>query len=215
MTPEEDEYLTISAKLATHSKHFSLKNHNLPQPQFNLTRKMKNSILCKISLGALLISAFPTVVHAGGIVPGPPGIINHQGRVTVEGVNFDGYGGFKFSLVNSSGNITYWSHDGSGAGGAEPTAEVPIPVAKGLFSVGLGDTDVTGMTQSIPSNIFADSDQVYLRIWFRAGGAGPAQQLPFSLLSPDQRITSAAYALHARSVDAALIDHGGLEATSP
>src|SRR5437867_10314344 len=51
-----------------------------------------------------------------------PQIISYQGRVAVKQSNFDGVGQFKFSLVTGNGTVTLWSNDGSGRGGAEPTA---------------------------------------------------------------------------------------------
>ena len=39
-----------------------------------------------------------------------PQIINYQGRVGVNGTNFDGTGQFKFALVNGTGTTAYWSN---------------------------------------------------------------------------------------------------------
>jgi hypothetical protein len=68
-----------------------------------------------------------------------PQLISYQGRVGVDGVNFDGSGQFKFAFVNAAGNDTYWSNDGSSTAGSEPTTSVGIPVSKGLYSILLGD----------------------------------------------------------------------------
>ena len=51
-----------------------------------------------------------------------PQIIGYQGRVAVDGVNFDGSGQFKFALVNPTGSTTFWSNDGTSTAGSEPTA---------------------------------------------------------------------------------------------
>ena len=56
-----------------------------------------------------------------------PQVISYEGRVAVEGVNFDsttaGHAGlFKFALVSPDGTQTYWSNDGSSVAGSAPTA---------------------------------------------------------------------------------------------
>jgi hypothetical protein len=68
-----------------------------------------------------------------------PQIISYQGRVAVGTINFDGTGLFKFSLVNAVGTTTFWSNDGTGSAGAEPTSAVSLTVSKGLYAVLLGD----------------------------------------------------------------------------
>ena len=117
--------------------------------------------------------------------------LNHQGRVAVNGVNFDGNGQFKFALVNANGSTTYWSNDGSSNAGSQPTSHVTLSVTKGLYSVLLGDTTLTNMT-ALPSSAL-DHEDVRLRIWFNDGSLG------FQLITPDQRLASAPYALLAAS----------------
>ncbi|HLP76841.1 MAG TPA: hypothetical protein VK327_07970 [Candidatus Paceibacterota bacterium] len=119
-----------------------------------------------------------------------PGIINHQGKVTVNGTNWTGSGQFKFALVNAAGSTTYWSHDGTSASGAEPTSVVTLPTTRGVFSVNLGDTNVANMAQAIPATMFTNS-AVYLRVWFNDGVNGS------QLLTPDRQITSVGYAMTA------------------
>ena len=120
-----------------------------------------------------------------------PGMISHQGRVTVSGNAFTGTGLFKFALVDGgSPAITYWSNNGSSAAGSEPTAAVSLTVTRGIFSVNLGDT---GMN-TILASVFANN-AVYLRTWFD-GGSGS------QLISPDVRMTSVGYALNAASAAA-------------
>ena len=125
-----------------------------------------------------------------------PGLISHQGKVTVAGTNYTGSGLFKFALVNAAGTTTYWSNDGTSAGGSQPTAAVSLAVARGVFSVNLGDTSVANMTQTIPPSAFS-TDAVYLRVWFDDGVNGS------QLLTPDRRITSVAYALKASTAASA------------
>ncbi|WP_146851716.1 glycine-rich domain-containing protein [Brevifollis gellanilyticus] len=121
-----------------------------------------------------------------------PGILSYQGRVTVSGSPFSGNGQFKFALVNAIGGSTFWSHDASSTAGSEPTSAVTLSVANGLYSVFLG----ANMT-AIPASVFDNSD-VRLRVWFNDGTNG------FQLLTPDQRIAAAGYAMRADAAATAL-----------
>ena len=152
----------------------------------------------------MLISANPTktlrlhllivtlALAAASAAAQVPGIISHQGKVTVNGTNYTGTGSFKFALVDATGTHTYWSNDGSSTGGAEPASAVTLTTARGVFSVNLGDTTVANMTQAIPASVFTYS-AVYLRVWFNDGVDGS------QLLTPDRQITSVGYALVAAS----------------
>lgn len=122
-----------------------------------------------------------------------PQIMGYQGRVVVSGANFTGTGQFKFALVNSAGTVTYWSNDGTSAGGGQPTAAVSVGVTNGLFTVGLGDTSLAHMTQPVPYSVFGNSG-VYVRIWFNDGSHG------WQWLSPDVQILSVGYAMQAANV---------------
>jgi hypothetical protein len=123
-----------------------------------------------------------------------PGIITYQGRVTSNGTNFTGTGSFRFALFRPGPPLTsLWSHDNSSAGGSMPGTALSLPVADGLFTVVLGDTTVAGMLSAVPASVFTNQD-VRLRIWFNDGVSGVAQ------LAPDQRISSAAYALMGANV---------------
>ena len=93
--------------------------------------------------------------------------------------------------------ITYWSNNGSSAAGSEPSAEVTLPVTQGLYSVLLGDTGLPNMV-AIPATVFNNSD-VRLRVWFNDGVHG------FDLLTPDQRLVAAGYALVAATIPDALV----------
>ncbi len=128
-----------------------------------------------------------------------PQLLNYQGRVSVGGTNFDGTGQFKFSLINTNGTTNYWSNDGRTTG--QPVTAVPLTVTKGLYSVLLGDTTVTGMGLAISPLIFTNSD-VRLRVWFNDGTSG------FQQLAPDQRVAAVGYALIAANVDPTADVHG-------
>ena len=144
----------------------------------------------RVAIPVLLTSLLWVSVQASPV----PGILHFQGRVTTNGVPFNGTGQFKFALVTTnSGPVTLWSHDGSSAVGGEPTGAVALSIARGLYSIGLGDTSVSGMTQAISPSIFTNSS-VWLRVWFDDGVHGS------ELLVPDERIGAVAYALVASTV---------------
>jgi hypothetical protein len=119
-----------------------------------------------------------------------PQILNHQGRIAVNGADFQGQGQFKFALINDTGSTTYWSNDGTSSAGGEPTTAVSLPVVNGLYAVLLGDTALSNMT-AVPGSVFDNAD-VRLRVWFNDGSTG------WELMAPDQRLAPAPYALSAR-----------------
>src|SRR5437870_2081034 len=98
-------------------------------------RSMKN-----ILASGLLACAFYLALADTGFAADAPGIINYQGRVMVNAVNFTGTGRFKFALVNAGGSQTFWSNDASSVAGSEPAAPVTLTVNRGLYSILLGDT---------------------------------------------------------------------------
>ena len=127
-----------------------------------------------------------------------PNLLHHQGRMAANGVAFDGTGQFKFALVNGTGALTFWSNDGTSAAGSQPAAAVSLPVSKGLYSVLLGNSALPNMAP-LPPAVFANED-VRLRLWFNDGVNG------FQLISPDQRLVAAPYALVASSVEQVTLD---------
>ncbi len=86
---------------------------------------------------------------------------------------------------------TYWSNDGTGVAGSEPTASVGIGVTNGLFTVGLGDTTIPNMT-AISASLFSQPN-LQLQIWFNDGVRG------FAALSPLQNLTTTPYAAFANN----------------
>ncbi len=138
-----------------------------------------------------------------------PKLVNYQGRVAVNGVNFNGTGQFKFALVNANGSVTYWSNNGTSNGGSEPSAAVPLTVTQGLYSLLLGDTALGANMTTIPSTVFSNPD-VRLRVWFNDGVHGS------QLLTPDQRLAPATYladgTVTSASVGAAAITAGKIAA---
>lgn len=148
-------------------------------------------------LGLVLIS-----VHSSQAQTSLP--LSAQGRVTVDGLAFNGTGRFKFALVVSTGRTLLWNNDGTvGSANFEPNAYVALNVTHGLYSVLLGDTNISGMTQVIPHAIFQNSD-VRLRVWFNDGTHG------FQLLAPDQRLAAVGYAMTAQKAAEAAVFTGNV-----
>ena len=140
-----------------------------------------------LAVATLAVSAVSASAQA-------PGIISHQGKLTVNGTNYTGTAQFKFALVNAAGSATYWSDDGTSIGGGAPVGPaISLTVTRGIFSVSLGDPSVANMTQVIPSSVFTNSG-VYLRVWVNDGPDGWQQ------LSPDRQILSVGYAMAANTV---------------
>jgi hypothetical protein len=131
-----------------------------------------------------------------------PQVLNHQGRIAVDGINFDGAGQFKFALVDATGSTTFWSNDGTSNAGSQPTAAVSLSVVRGLYSVLLGDASLPNMT-AVPASVFANTN-VRLRVWFNDGSHG------FQLISPDQRLAASPYALVAENAALATSFSGSL-----
>jgi len=132
---------------------------------------------------------------------GAPTVVSYQGQVVVNDVAYTGTGYFKFAVVNAAGNTSYWSNDGTSAGGSAPTNAVSLTVSYGLFNVLLGDTTLTNMTQALTASVFDGTDR-YLRVWFSSSAGGP-----FTQLSPDRRFAAVPYALQAEEAkNADLLD---------
>ncbi len=123
-----------------------------------------------------------------------PAKMNYQGFVQSGGSAFSGEGGFKFAIVDSAGASSYWSNDGSSTAGGEPTAAVTVTVTDGVFSVILGNTELTNMT-ALDKTIFSNGESLYLRVWFDDGTSG------FQQLSPDTELAATAYALNSDAFD--------------
>ena len=141
-----------------------------------------------------LLTLITALVTSGVALAQVPALINYQGRLSTSGTNlFNGEGQFKLALVSSDANATYWSNDGTGHAGGEPTQGIRLLVKQGLFSINLGDTSLSNMTAEIPASIFTNSD-VRLRIWFSDGLSA------FQQFYPDQRLTSAGYTMIAANV---------------
>ena len=140
-------------------------------------------------MNRILFSTFLFVFGSFGL-HAVPAVLNYAGQVAVNGQPFDGQGLFKFALVNTDGNATYWSNDGSSANGSEPAVHVGIPVNGGLYSLLLGNTAMAGMG-AIDPQVFTQHGDAKLRVWFSDGVNG------FQQLSPDRPFASVPYAFSA------------------
>lgn len=148
-------------------------------------------ILCAWSLNAVAVQpqgvgrssvATSDVVSTSSQDSSQHVMFDYQGFVRVQGVPYDGSGLFKFAIVNTSGNTTLWSIDGTSAGGSEPSASVSASVTNGFFDVMVGDPSL-GM-EPINRVIFNRPGKVKLRIWFSDGSHG------FERLLPDRMIVN-------------------------
>ncbi len=157
-------------------------------------------IVLSVSLLILLsVSSATTqgIDDSGSIEPADttnPTTMLYQGYVTVDEEAYDGTGYFKFAIVNAAGNVTYWSNDNTSSNGSEPSASVSLQVDKGYFTVALGDTSLSGMSQALSPSVFPSPGR-HLRVWFAQSASGSFT--PLSLIP----ITAAPYALNAETLD--------------
>ncbi len=166
-------------------------------------QKLLNNASLIIALAALLgvLGMMTGWAQAGPRLQagGAPEMISYQGQVMISDQPYDGTGYFKFAIVDSAGTTTYWSNDNTSGGGGEPTAAISLPVTNGLFSLLLGDTGLTGMSQTLDDSAFSDPD-TYLRVWFSEDDSTYTQM-------PDQKIAAVPYALQAEAaLDADMLD---------
>lgn len=106
-------------------------------------------------------------------------MFNYQGRVKVEGRDFDGTGQFKFAILSPDKTVTLWSNDSTSNNGGEPTSAVSLEVSDGVFNVLMG---ANGITDEINSTIFQSKSPLKLRTWFNDGAHG------FQALHPDHNL---------------------------
>lgn len=146
----------------------------------------------------LLVNAasFAVLVRANTLHAKPaslaPSMVSYQGQIWEGEIPYDGTGYFKFAIVDAAGTTQYWSNDGA----VPPVLSVAIPVNSGMFSVYLGDTSLTGMSQPVTDAVFNHSDP-RLRVWFSADNVSFTQM-------PDQKIASVPYALQAQTAQFAI-----------
>jgi hypothetical protein len=113
---------------------------------------MKKPTLFAAALAAIILTHFSDAQV--------PQLINYTGRVAVGTVNFDGSGQFKFALVDGTATTTFWSNDGTSVAGSEPTAAVTLAVAKGLYSVLLGNASNVATASALSGDVTVNSSGV-------------------------------------------------------
>ncbi|RBP39037.1 thioredoxin-like protein [Roseimicrobium gellanilyticum] len=110
-----------------------------------------------------------------GLERGHAEMINYQGRLSIQGVPFEGVGRFRFAVME--GARILWS-----------SSELKVPVSKGEYSVRLGDS---AQAPPIDGALLRRSAQPpKLRIWFAREGAawvkaGADVPLDMHLVAPD------------------------------
>ena len=115
--------------------------------------------------------------------------IPYAGKVSVNGINFDGQAQFSFSIISESGTVL-WQQ------GSETNATISVPVENGRYLVLLGGQ---GMNP-LPPALFLEHDDLSLRVRVDiADGQG------LRGVGPDQPITSSPHALSAEIARRALI----------
>ena len=139
-------------------------------------------------MGVALALLFFAVSPASAI----PFTLSYQGQVVVDGVRFEGFGQFKFALINGAGD-SLWSHDSTSTAGSAPASHLTLPVNRGVYQVRIGDTAVPNM-DAIPPAIFTNN-VIRLRVWFNDGQNG------FQQLTPDSEVASVAFAMRAGVAD--------------
>ena len=169
-----------------------------------ITRRVAPSRPCSVGFVQCLIAALLCCMVTTASAADVPQVVAYQGWVQVAGSNYNGAANFKFAIVNAAGDTTYWSHDGTSTGGAQPSGNaVTLQVTDGLFRVLLGDTSVANMN-ALTQAAFAQND-AHLKVWFDDGVNGAA------LLGPAQRLAAMPFALRAqeaRGVDSTGASNG-------
>ncbi len=115
---------------------------------------------CSIVNGGSGYTTAPAVSFSGGGGTGATATANLTGGV-VTSITIDTPG----SSYSSAPAVTiappppvyttFWSNDGTSVAGSEPSAAVGVGVSGGLFTVGLGDTTLPGMSSPLPASLFA------------------------------------------------------------
>ena len=150
-----------------------------------------------VSYGGSGYVSMPTVTISGGGGSGATAHATISGGV-VTAITMDTAGSGYTSppavtVAAPAANIsytTYWSNDGTSAGGSEPASPINISVSGGLFTVMVGDTNTANMS-AIDASTFAQPN-LQLRIWFSDGVNS------FAALDPAQKLAPAPYAVTAQ-----------------
>ena len=185
----------------TGSFKFALVDNGVPPGgQATAVANRSGSFVTSVTVthGGAGYSSAPAVSFSGGGGSGAAATASVSGgavtaiNVTNAGSGYTSDPAVVIAPPNTPTYTSYWSNDGTSVAGSQPTGSVSLPVAKGLYSVLLGNPALPNMT-SIPANVFNNGD-VRLRVWFNDGTHG------FELLTPDQQIAAVGYAMMAADV---------------
>ncbi len=148
---------------------------------------------------SFFLAAVTAAALASSLRAALPDTVPYQGRVAVDGTNFTGTGQFKFAIYEQIPGDTAslalrWTNAVGATTGstlAEPAMAVSLPVANGLYTVGLGDSALNAM-QPLPASLTPGAGKrVFLRVWFDDGTHG------FQQLAPDLEIRGVPFAREA------------------
>jgi formylglycine-generating enzyme required for sulfatase activity len=153
-----------------------------------------NSSIMKAFLPLLTLCLFPITAWATSTSLQ----ISHKGYApsAITGANLQ----LKFAIINSSTSQTYWSNDGTGSSGSEPTAAVSVSHENGLYFVQLGNTTLTNMS-ALTADHFIANQNLALRTWLSTDNGAS-----FTQITPDQTFRAQAFAMRAiHTNDAAML----------
>ena len=105
-------------------------------------------------------------------------VVPFTGKISVDGVNYQGEAQFRFSLHDGNGS-TYWQNSSSGE-------TIKINVYNGRYQVFLGGQGMSPLTP----DLFLNHGRLFLKVEFDSGDGKS-----FRHLAPDQLITSTPKAL--------------------
>ena len=132
-----------------------------------------------------LFPIFSLFLIAVGLSASP---VPYSGKVSVDGVNFNGTADFRFELRDENGTV-HWRN------AQNPVTSISVPVQNGRYVVLLGGQGMVGL----PSQLFVQHPKLWVRVQvdFRDGQGS-------RLLQPDQRVRSVPHALSANLAKRAL-----------
>lgn len=149
-------------------------------------------------VGGLLVACLFSFVPHVFAAPGVPKIINYQGRLLDSGGVLLGGAGTEFCF-----RFSFYDDPTPGSGtklwpSGSPSV-MTIDVQNGIFSAGIGDTNIGGDTLDYN---FQDTDTIYLNVEVatQVGGSCAGGDESFETLSPRHRILASGYAINAGAV---------------
>lgn len=98
-------------------------------------------------------------------------VLDYQGRIAVDGMNFTGDGFFVFSLHDTNGG-SFWTSGAMPAAGStnQPRGVCRLAVNDGVYQVRLGDA--AAAMPALDASPLVAAREPYLRVWFDDGQRG-------------------------------------------